>query len=174
MKNKKILAVIPARGNSKGIKKKNIYKINGKPLIYYTIKEAKKSKFIKDLVVSTDSKEIKKISKKYGAKVPFLRPANLATDFAPSLPVIVHAVRFMEKLKKIKYDYVIMLQPTCPLRKYYDIDNSLKKLIKSNLDSITSIVDVGGSHPNRMKIIKNKRLYNFFEQGFEDMRPRQK
>ncbi len=80
----------------------------------------------------------------------------------------------MEKLKKIKYDYVIMLQPTCPLRKYYDIDNSLKKLIKSNLDSITSIVDVGGSHPNRMKIIKNKRLYNFFEQGFEDMRPRQK
>ena len=61
MKNKKILAIIPARGNSKGIKKKNIYKINGKPPIYYTIKEAKKSRFIQDLIVSTDSKEIKKI-----------------------------------------------------------------------------------------------------------------
>jgi len=174
MKNKKILAVIPARGKSKGIKKKNIYKINGKALIYYTIKEAKKSKLIKDLIVSTDSKEIAKISKKYGAQVPFLRPAKLSTDFAPSLPVIMHAVRFMEKIKKIKYDYVIMLQPTCPLRKYYDIDDSLRKLINSNLDSITSVVDVEGSHPNRMKIIKNKKLINFIEQGFEDMRPRQK
>ena len=114
---KNILAIIPARGNSKVIIKKNIVKILGKPLIYYTIKEAKKSKFITDLVLSTDSKEIKKIAEKFGATVPFLRPRNLSTDFIPSLPVIKHATNFMEKAKGLKYDYILMLQPTSPLRK---------------------------------------------------------
>ena len=123
---KKIIAVIPAKGNSRAIPKKNIVKILGKPLIYYTIKEAKKSKLIDDLIVSTDSKEISKISKKYGAKVPFIRPKYLSTDFMQSLPVVKHALLFMEKLNKRKYDYVVMLQPTCPLRSCIDIDSSLK------------------------------------------------
>ena len=171
---KKIIAVIPAKGNSRAIPKKNIVKILGKPLIYYTIKEAKKSKLIDDLVVSTDSKEISKISKKYGAKVPFIRPKYLSTDFMQSLPVVKHALLFMEKLNKCKYDYVVMLQPTCPLRNCIDIDSSLKKLINSKFQSITSIVDVGGNHPYRMKVIKKNRLYNFIDRGFEDMRARQK
>ena len=171
---KKIIAVIPAKGSSRAIPKKNIIKILGKPLIYYTIKEAKKSKLIDDLIVSTDSREISKISKKYGAKVPFIRPKYLSTDFMQSLPVVKHAVLFMEKLNKCKYDYVVMLQPTCPLRNCIDIDIALKKLINSKFESITSIVDVGGNHPYRMKIIKKKRLHNFIDRGFEDMRPRQK
>jgi len=171
---KKIIAVIPAKGNSRAIPKKNIVKILGKPLIYYTIKEAKKSKLIDDLIVSTDSKEISKISKKYGAKVPFIRPKYLSTDFMQSLPVVKHALLFMEKLNKCKYDYVVMLQPTCPLRSCIDIDSSLKRLINSKFKSITSIVNVGGSHPYRMKVLKNNRLYNFIDRGFEDMRARQK
>ena len=171
---KKIIAVIPAKGNSRAIPKKNIVKILGKPLIYYTIKEAKRSKLIDDLVVSTDSKQISKISKKYGAKAPFLRPKHLSTDFVQALPVIKHAVLFMEKLNKRKYDYVIMLQVTCPLRSCADIDNSLKKLIKSKAKSITSIVDVGANHPYRMKVVKKNKLYNFIDHGFENMRPRQK
>ena len=171
---KKIIAVIPAKGNSRAIPKKNIVKIYGKPLIYYTIKEAKKSKLIDDLVVSTDSKKISKISKKYGAKVPFFRPKYLSTDFMQSFPVVKHAVLFMEELNKCKYDYIVMLQPTCPLRSCADIDTSLKKLINSKFESITSVVDVGGNHPYRMKIIKKNRLYNFIDRGFEDMRARQK
>ena len=128
MKNKKIIAVIPARGNSKAIPKKNIYKILGKPLIYYTINEAKKSKFITYILLSTDSKKIKKIAEKIGAPAPFLRPKNLSTDFVPSLPVVKHAVNFMEKIKGEKYDYILMLQPTSPLRKFKDIDDSIKHL----------------------------------------------
>tara|TARA_Y100000590_G_scaffold163199_1_gene187084 strand:+ start:20971 stop:21672 length:702 start_codon:yes stop_codon:yes gene_type:complete len=171
---KNILAIIPARGNSKGIIKKNIVKILGKPLIYYTIKEAKKSKFITDLVLSTDSKEIKKIAEKFGATVPFLRPRNLSTDFIPSLPVIKHATNFMEKAKGLKYDYILMLQPTSPLRKCKDIDNSIKKIINRKCHSITSIVNVGGNHPFRMKVIKQGKLKNFVKKRTEDMRPRQK
>ena len=171
---KNILAVIPARGNSKGILKKNIVKILGKPLIYYTIKEAKKSKFITDLILSTDSKEIKIIAKKLGVEVPFLRPKNLSTDFIPSLPVIKHATHFMEKAMGIKYDYILMLQPTSPLRKCKDIDDSINKIINSKCHSITSIVNVGGNHPSRMKVIKKGKLINFVKMRFEDMRPRQK
>ena len=171
---KKILAVIPARGNSKGIKKKNIVKILGKPLIYYTIKEAKKSKFISDLVLSTDSKEIKKIAEKFGVAVPFLRPRNLSSDFIPSLPVIKHATNFMERVKGLKYDYILMLQPTSPLRNCKDIDNSIKKIITRKCHSVISIVNVGGNHPFRMKVIKKGKLKNFVKKREEDMRPRQK
>lgn len=173
MKKKRIIAIIPARGGSKGIKKKNIISLRGRPLIFYTIKEAKKSKLISDLIVSTDSNEIVKVTKKYGAIAPFIRPKKISGDLASSFSVVKHALSFMEKLKKFKYDYVIMLQPTCPLRLAGDIDRSLTMLINSNSDSITSIKDVEANHPNRMKIIKNKKLINFFEQGFEDMRPRQ-
>ena len=124
-----VLGVIPARAGSKGVPDKNIKKLNGKPLIYYSIKEALKSKFITDLVVSTDSKEIQNISLEYGAECPFLRPAELATDTALAVPTIQHSVRYMEEMKGLKYDYIIMLQPTSPLRRYNDIDNSMEKLI---------------------------------------------
>jgi CMP-N,N'-diacetyllegionaminic acid synthase len=98
---KKIIGIIPARGGSKGIPKKNIINIFGKPLIYYSIKEAKKSKLITDLIVSTDSEEIAKISRKLGADVPFLRPKKLATDRMQTLPVIRHSIKFMEELNMI-------------------------------------------------------------------------
>ena len=114
-------------------------------------KSALKSKYISNLLVSTDCEEIAKYTKKLGAEVPFLRPKKLATDKALTFPVIEHATKKMEKIKYSRYDYIILLQPTCPLRTSKDIDISLKKLILSKSKSITSIVDVGANHPLRMK-----------------------
>ena len=102
MKKRRVLAITLARGGSKEVKKKNIKKINGKPLIWYTIKEALKSKLIDRYIVSTDSKEIKKISLRFGADVPFLRPKKFATDKASSVKALQHAVRFLEKKEKKK------------------------------------------------------------------------
>ena len=173
LKNKhKILGVIPARGGSKGIKNKNLYKLNGKPLIYYSIQAAKKSKLLTDFVVSTDCLEIKRVSESYGANVPFIRPEHLSDDKALAVPTIQHAVSFCETFNKSKYDYIVMLQPTAPLRTHEDIDNSLFKLINEDGDGIISIVDVDNYHPVKMKTIKNDRLFDFIDSGLENP-PRQ-
>ena len=105
---KKVLAITLARGGSKEVKKKNIKKLIKKPLIWYTIKEALKNKLIDRYIVSTDNKEIKKISQKHGADVPFLRPKNLATDKASSVKALQHAVKFVEKDGQ-KYDIIVEL-----------------------------------------------------------------
>ena len=169
----RILAVIPARGGSKGIPKKNIVKLNDKPLIQYTIEEGIKVKDITDLVVSTDNKEIQTLSIKLGAQAPFLRPKYLSTDRAQSAPVIEHALKFMEKKNKLKYDLVLMLQPTTPFRKTAHIKQAIK-LFKNNIcDSIVSVVSVDSYHPLRMKKIVNNRLINYIDQDNWNMKPRQ-
>lgn len=172
-KNFGILAVIPARGGSKTIPKKNIYPLLGKPLIAYTIEEALKSKLITKVIVSSDDNEIIRIAKDFKTEAPFKRPKKLATDAALAISVIKHAVLELEKLDKIKYDYVIMLQPTTPLRTAEDIDQALKKLIKTKSDSAIGVVDVGAIHPMRMKIIKNDKLLDLTKEPVENM-PRQK
>ena len=167
-----ILGVIPARGGSKGIKNKNLHNLNGKPLISFTIEAAKKSKLITDFIVSTDSLEIKKVSEEYGAEVPFIRPAHLSNDKALAVPTIQHAVLYAESLKNITYDYIVMLQPTAPLRTHEDIDNSLSKLIEENGDGIISVVDVENYHPIKMKTIKDGMLLDFVNSDLENP-PRQ-
>lgn len=170
----KILGVIPARGGSKGIPRKNIAPVNGKPLIEYTINAAKKSRLLTDTIVSTEDPEIAKICEDLGCRVPFLRPVDLATDSARSLPVIQHAVKECERITRSTYDIIIMLQPTTPLRTGQDIDNGIELLLETRADSVVSVVDVGGHHPFRMKrIVSNNQLINYIDQGFEDMRPRQ-
>jgi CMP-N,N'-diacetyllegionaminic acid synthase len=169
----KILAIIPARGGSKGIPKKNIIKINNTPLIGYTIDAALASRYITDVVVSTDDNEIAKISKKLGANVPFIRPELLALDDSESTPVIQHALLFMEKSKNIIYDAVLMLQPTSPLRTSKHIEDSIELFKSNKCDSVVSVVSVGGNHPFRMKRLIDNRLINYIDQGFWDMRPRQ-
>ena len=173
MKTKRILGVIPARGGSKGIKNKNIIELDGQPLICHTIKAAIKSTMLTDFIVSTDSEVIKNIAEGCGANVPFKRSDELSHDSALSLPVMQHAVKFMEKLHNHNYDAVIMLQTTTPLRRSDDIDKSLNLLFDSNADSVISVVDVEANHPLRMKRIIDGRLVNYVEQGYEDMRPRQ-
>ena len=166
------MGVIPARGGSKGIKNKNLHNLNGKPLIWYTIEAAKKSNLITDFIVSTDSLEIKKVSELYGAEVPFIRPAHLSNDKALAVPTIQHAVLFAESNKEIIYDYIVMLQPTAPLRTHEDIDNSLSKLIEEGGDGIISVVDVENYHPIKMKTIKDGTLLDFVNSNLENP-PRQ-
>ena len=131
---KKFLAVIPARGGSKGVPRKNIKMLAGKPLIAWTIDEAKKSKFIDTCIVSTEDEEIKKVAENCGGCVPFLRPAELAQDSTPGIEVILHA---MEKFPD--YDYIVLLQPTSPLRLVEDIDGAIEFCIKQKSNSAVSV-----------------------------------
>ncbi len=173
---KKILAVTLARGGSKKIKNKNIVLINNKPLIYYTIKEAKKSKYINDYIISTDSKKIAKISKKCGAEVPFIRPKYLSKDKSKSVDALIHALKFMENLKGYKYDFVIELMSTNPFKTKSDIDNLILKMIKNKYDSVIGVHRLFDQHPARIKkIIKNKLIdFNFkepLERRRQDLKP---
>ena len=133
-----ILGIIPARGGSKGLKKKNVKNLAGKPLIYYTIREAKKSKFITKLIVSTENLEISKIAKKYGVEV-IPRPKNLARDTTPSLLVFKQVITYLQNQMKFNPDVIVVLQPTSPLRKTMDIDYSIKKFLKHKSKTIISV-----------------------------------
>ena len=121
---KRILAVITARAGSKRLPNKNILKLSGKPLIAWAIETALQSKYINKLIVSTDSEEIRNISEEYGAEVPFLRPAELANDTADSISVLKHSIEYFDK----QFDYVLLLQPTSPLRTVIDIDKAIEML----------------------------------------------
>ncbi|MDC0031792.1 acylneuraminate cytidylyltransferase family protein [Candidatus Pelagibacter sp.] len=135
---KKIIAIIPARSGSKRLPNKNIKTFNGYPLLYWSIAAAKKVKIIDEIYVSTDSLKIQKIATKYGALVPFLRPKKYSTDNSTSEKLILHL------LKNLKYsiDYLILLQPTSPLRNYKDIETSLKISIKKRIKSLVSVTSL--------------------------------
>lgn len=150
----KILAVIPARYGSRGIKLKNIVNLKNKPLIAYTIEESLKSKYVNKTIVSTDSNLIADISKKYGAEVPFLRPDNLALDTSKNIEVLMHALEELKKNGEF-YDYVLILQPTQPLRKAKHIDEAIETLVNSNEDSLISVSKVK-DHPILIrKVLEN-------------------
>lgn len=154
--------------------RKNIKHIGGRPLIEYAIQAAQDSALMTDYVVSTDDEQIADVARNAGAPVPFLRPAEFATDSAGALPVILHALEKMEELENCQFDIVVMLQPPTPMRRGSDIDEALNILIKTKADSVVSVVDVGADHPLRMKrIIGDGLLVNYIDQGTEDMRPRQ-
>ena len=167
-----VLGVIPARGGSKSIPRKNITTLAGEPLISYSIEAAKKSKLISDFIVSTDDKEIKEVAEQYGAKAPFMRPASLSHDRALAVPTIKHAVLEYERLYDLIVDIVVMLQPTAPLRTAIDIDAGIKLLIDRQVDSITSIVNVDNFHPYKMKKIVQGYLEDYVDSGLENP-PRQ-
>ncbi|MEJ2304917.1 MAG: acylneuraminate cytidylyltransferase family protein [Anaerolineales bacterium] len=153
-----ILGVIPARGGSKSVPRKNIALVHGKPLLAYTIQAAQGSQRITHFVVSSEDPEIVAVAKRYGAPVPFERPAELAADESPTLPVVQHALREMEMLEGIAFDYIVLLQPTTPLRLPEDIDAAVDKLIATGADSVISVCDVGAYHPARMRQIVDDRL----------------
>ena len=165
----KILAVIPARGGSKEIKKKNIKRFCGKPLIYWTIQAAKKCSLIKKIIVSTDNDEIARIAAKYGCEVPFLRPKHLAKDHVSAVFPAIHGLNFFPE-----YDWIMLLQPTSPLRKTSDIYNVIyiakkykNKSIVSVSKSLTrpelmySIEKKNSIRPLIQKKIKNKQRQDF-------------
>ena len=135
IENNKVIGIIPARGGSKGLPKKNILNFCGKPLIGWTIEEACKSAYIDRLIVSTDNTTIGEISKAYGCDVPFIRPKNISNDKATTDDVVMHALKTINE----SFEIVIILQPTSPLRTNKDIDSALVKLVKSNATSLVSM-----------------------------------
>lgn len=137
---KKILGIIPARGGSKGVPRKNIKLLAGKPLIVWTIEEAQKSGVIDKLIVSTDDEEIAEVAREYGAEVPFMRPPELATDEAKGIDVVLHAMNWYEE-KGENFDLVILLQPTSPLRKAEDILGALKTFIEKKAGAVVSVCE---------------------------------
>ncbi len=135
-----IVAIIPARGGSKGIPRKNLVDIDGKPLIGYSIEHALKSKLINRVIVSTEDEEIAKISKEYGAEIPVMRPYELAEDHVLDLPVYEHMLKYLEESEGYKADIVVHLRPTTPYRKHKWIDQAIEMLIKNkDADSVRSV-----------------------------------
>jgi CMP-N-acetylneuraminic acid synthetase len=158
MKQLTTLAVITARGGSKGIPQKNLSTILGKPLIAYTIEAALQAKTLTRTIVSTDDESIVKASEQHGAEVPFLRPQHLATDTATSLAVLQHAVTYLAKQEDYATDIVVCLQPTSPLRTAGDIDQAVNLCLQSGADSVVSLCEAK-HHPYWMKKIFDGRVY---------------
>ena len=147
IRDKKIIAIIPARGGSKGLPGKNMLELCGKPLVAWTIEQALGSCYIDKVIVSTDSPKIADIAKRYGAEAPFLRPKKLAQDKSPHSVVVLHALDFFEK-KGLRFDFVALLEPTSPLRKTKDIDGGIEMLLQDpKAHTVVSVCHVEGQHP---------------------------
>tara|TARA_B100001057_G_scaffold245735_1_gene246063 strand:+ start:1555 stop:2244 length:690 start_codon:yes stop_codon:yes gene_type:complete len=171
-----ILGVTLARGGSKSIKNKNLTTINGKPLVYYTIKEAKKSKKITHYIISTDSLKIKQVAKKYNVDVPFIRPKKFSKDNSSSASALKHALVQCEKFYDKKFDYIIELMATNPLKSVVDINNVIKILIRHKADSVIAVNQIFDHHPARIKRIIKGKLHDFavkekLETRRQDLKP---
>jgi CMP-N-acetylneuraminic acid synthetase len=137
----KVLGLITARGGSKGVQRKNVRLLHGKPLLAYAAESALRSAKLARVVLSTEDEEIADIGKLCGLEVPFMRPVELASDATPTLPVIQHALKALEA-EGDEFDAVCLLQPTNPLRRTIDIDNCIDLLEKTNADSVVSVLPV--------------------------------
>lgn len=155
----RILALIPARGGSKGVPRKNIRAVCGKPLIAYTIEKAQAvSHLFHRIIVSTEDEAIAAVAQQYGAEVPFLRPPELARDETPMVPVVQHAIRFVENQDQVALDWVCLLQPTDPLRTSEDIEEAIRLGQEGTCDSVISVTQVFAVHPILMKRIEDGYL----------------
>ncbi len=170
---KKYLCIIPARAGSKAIKNKNFIKVNNKPLIQYSIETAIKLKKYCDIVVSSDSKKIIKILKFNNLQFRGLRPKKLSNDKAKTYDVAKYELKKKEKETKNRYEGILLLQPTCPIRDINKISKSFKILKNNKYDSLVSVTNVNAYHPLRMKKFKNNYLINYLNTKKENMKPRQ-
>ena len=166
----RVLAVIPARGGSKGIPKKNIKMLLGKPLIQYTIDEAKSSLYVDDVVVSTDSEEIAEVSEQLGAKV-IQRPPELSGDSALVVDALRYTIETLEK-EHLKYDIVLLLEPTSPLRTCSVIDECIEKFSNKNVESVTTFSETSVP-PDRIWRISDDSVEPYIK-GANPWLPRQK
>lgn len=169
--NKRVLAVIPARGSSKGLPGKNIKPLLGKPLIFWTLEAASKSRYVDATFVSTDSQEIAEVARDLGEEVPELRPAALATDTASSIDVVLHAVERAQSLHNTCYDWVCLLEPTSPLRDETDVDKAMEQLAM-NLDAqaIVGVCKSEAAHPRFLVKIENGFLEPYLKNQAEYVR----
>ena len=155
MKNNKhsILIIVPARAGSKGVTKKNMYPVNGIPLIVYTFNLIKQLSY--DYCITTDDDDIIQVAVNMGLKVYFKRPGNLAVDTTKMIEVLKHSILKMEHMFGIKYEYIMLLQPTAPLRTVSDVNNTIELLNATETDSVISVNPVDSHHPALMKKIEN-------------------
>ena len=154
-----IIAIIPARGGSKGIPKKNIKKLNGKPLIAYSIEKALESKYINDVYVSTDCPFIAKIARIYKAKVPILRPKEISQDFSRDEEFIKHWLDYLStSLNKIP-DLIVQLRPTSPIRQIKNIEKGIEMMIENENATSLRCLSIPSNNPFKMWRIEENNIY---------------
>lgn len=151
--NPSTLAIIPARGGSKGIPLKNIAPLGGKPLIAYTIFAARESRSVERVVVSTDDERIASVARELGAETPFLRPTELALDETPGIDPMVHAAEWLRDFQGYAADYVVLLQPTSPFRTAEDIDAAVRLAVDKKADAVVSVTPAA-THPHWTKTLR--------------------
>ncbi|MDP1510222.1 acylneuraminate cytidylyltransferase family protein [Paenibacillus sp. CMAA1739] len=169
MGNYKCLAVIPARGGSKGLPGKNIRLLHDKPLIQYSIEAALNSGCVDEVAVTTDSEDIARVSSQAGAAVPFIRPAQLATDVAKSIDVLKHAVEFYEQTRNQYFDVIMLLQPTSPLRNALDIKEAYTLFLNHQADSLQSVT-LSGVQPYLLREMDNGKLMSYLKDEKKHLR----
>jgi len=162
-----ILAIITARGGSKGIPDKNVRAVGGKPLIAWTIERAEASRWVDRIIASTDDDGIAAVACKHGAEVPFLRPAELAQDDSPTLPVLLHALAWLADEEDYRPDYVLLLQPTSPLRSTEDIDGAIELALEKGADGVVSVCEPL-THPKLLRgVCEDGRLVEPVDKAIE-------
>jgi CMP-N,N'-diacetyllegionaminic acid synthase len=156
---KSVLGLIPARGGSRGLKRKNLLEFHGKPLIAWSILAGLESRYVDLCLVSTEDEEIARIASKYGAEVPFLRPQELATDTSPTIDTVLQTLKELEIKSKFSPDYVVLLEPTSPIRNLFDVDRIVEKLddLSHEYDSIISVGEAP-CHPSILRRIVGDSL----------------
>ena len=159
-----MIAIVPARGGSKGLPGKNIKDLLGKPMIAYTIEEARKSQYISEVIISTDSKEIEDVAIKYGATSYFLRPEYLATDSAKAIDNYIYTIERLNGYFGYDIKNFVVLQPTSPLRTVEDIDGAIKLFMDKNADSVISYTEEYHPIEWHKYITKDGRFENIFEE----------
>jgi len=165
-KNKTILAIVPARGNSKGIKNKNLKKIKGLSLVEHAGNVLKKISWIDYSIISSDSDKIIKAAKKSSLECIFKRPKKISGDRISDHSVMIHALKAVEKLKKDKIDIILLVQPTSPLRKVIDIKNVIKKIVDEKLESVWTISKTDLKfHPLKQLTLKKNILSHYNKKG---------
>jgi CMP-N,N'-diacetyllegionaminic acid synthase len=157
-----IVAIIPARGGSKGLKRKNVLPLNGKPLIAYSIEAALKMDDIDRVIVSTDCEEIAEFAKEYGAEVPFIRPESLASDTATTIDVLKHTIDFLKQEEGYETDHILLLQPTSPLRSEKHVKEALNLYLENRCPVVS--VCLADSHPYLMRVKHGEYLVPFVDQ----------
>lgn len=163
---KKILAVVPARGGSKGIKLKNIQPLNGVPLVAIVGNLIKQLPYIDKAIVSTDHPEIARVALESGLEAPFMRPESISGDIISDWDVLHHALLEAEDKYNTTYDIIVMLQPSSPLRKPEHVTATINKLIQEDLDAVWSVSETDSkAHPLKQLVLKNNRLDYYDEKG---------
>lgn len=167
----RILGIVPARGGSKGVPRKNVRLLGGKPLLAYTAESAKSSVFLTKVVLSTDDEEIAEKGREWGFEVPFLRPAELALDSSPTLPVIQHALDYYSKNGE-EFDAMCLLEVTSPFRMPGLIDRAIVKFIELDADALVSVLPIPASYNPHWAFEQDDKGYLYIATGEEKIIPR--